>query len=339
MIRKRIRRRQVRKRHRQKWSVTARGYRDGRDWHNRTGGNGSLTEAVAAAQQAWSSIALRRRGKRRSWSVLLRDGRRYVAGFWRGANRRGHLLPIPLRGTAASVVYATCDANALRATLHTLRQLPLGERIVVLPSEASFQLVEAARAEPGIIAVYQLELANADGGRSLGGKLSTADTVLFVDGDNRATAAQLANFIWKCDRGMDVALNDVSVQSGVFRRRPNVLRLAEFLNRTLNRRELRANSLSALPYALSRRALQSIGPDKLAVPPHAYAVAILNKLNVDLAATAPSAIAHAARVPVHMAAEPAMVSGFAEAWRATMNSLGSRHSFPDMLRHREWLED
>jgi len=331
MIRKRIRRRRVHKRRRPGPGLAAKGYRDGRDWLLRTSGKASAYAAAIAAQQAWSRFALRRRGQRRSWPVLLRDGRRYAAGFWRGANRPGGLLPIPLRGTAAAVVYAAGDVNALRATLHTLRQLPLHERIVILPAVASSELLALSQAEPGVTTVYRPELADADRGRALGGRLATADTVLFVEDDNRATSAQLAKFIWKCDNGMDVALNDISSQFGVFRRRPDVLRLAEFFNLTLNRRELRASSLSVLPFALSRRALQSIGPEKLADPPQAYTAAILGALRVGLAASAPSAAV--------AAVDAAMVNGFAVAWKAAMTRLGSRHSFPDKLRYRAQLED
>ena len=242
---------------------------------------------------------------------------------------RGQLVPVPLRGTAAAVVYAAPEADSLRRLLKTLRLLPLEEIVVVLPGDSSSALLAASQSQHGVTAVYRPGLADPDVGRALGGKLARADAVLFVDGVSRVSSESLARFLWQCDNGMDVALNDATRQLGSFNRRPNIYRLAEFLNRTLNRRDLRASSLSVLPYALSRRALQTIGYGSLVIPPHAHTAAILADLRVGIAGTAPAT----GPTPRNQ-----NVDGYAHAWKMAMNRWGNRHSFPDFARNRTVME-
>ena len=237
------------------------------------------------------------------------------------------MLPVPLRGSASAIVYAAHEAEATRSLLKTLRQLPLQETIVILPGDSTATLSAAFQSHHRVTTVYRPELSNPDIGRALGSKLTRADVVLFLDGSNRVPAQRLARFLWQCDNGIDVALSDTSEQLGSFNRRPNVYRLAEFLNRSLNRRDLRASSMSVLPYALSRRALQAIGPGPLAVPPHAHAAAILGGLRVGIAAAAGGW------------KQPNMdLDGFASAWRTAMQICGNRQSFPDNLRNRKFME-
>lgn len=306
--------------------LTAQGYRDGLRWRKNQAGQGAHA-AASAAHHAWSKAAAQRRGGGKRWPVLLRNGRRYMAGFRRGAGVKFRMLPVPLRGSAAAVVYAVPDAEANRSLLGTLRQLPLTETIVVLPGDCTAPLLAASQSQHGVTTVYRPGLANPDIGRALGGKLARTDIVLFLDGSNRMTPSRLARFLWRCDNGMDVALCDASGHIGRFHLRSAFYQLAEFLNRTLNRRDLRASSLSVPPYAMSRRALQAIGPGLLSIPPHAQAAAILGGMRVGIAAAAAGT-----RKP-----NPEL-GGYASAWRTAASSRGSRQSFPDTVRNRAFLE-
>jgi hypothetical protein len=65
----------------------------------------------------------------------------------------------------------------------------------------------------------------------------------------------------------------------------DVTRSKMFLNLALGRADLGASSMTAVPHALSRRALETIGFRELMVPPKAQALSILGKLRVEKAGT------------------------------------------------------
>lgn len=118
-----------------------------------------------------------------------------------------------------------------------------------------------------------------DVGRAIGAKAAKGDVLLFIDGDMIIPASILKSFVDDVDRGVDVALNDYSGPVG---RRDvhNVVLAKHVLNLLLGRPDLKGASLTAVPHALSRRALDVIGTGPLAVPPLAHAMAVSKGLNV-----------------------------------------------------------
>ncbi|ULO08454.1 hypothetical protein H1230_06490 [Paenibacillus sp. 19GGS1-52] len=94
-------------------------------------------------------------------------------------------------------------------------------------------------------------------------------------------APQLASFAAAVDGGVDVALNDLDSLLPPFGSSDDVIRCKLFLNFVLGRSDLGVSSMTAVPHALSRHALESIGYRELMVPPKAQAIAILNKLRVE----------------------------------------------------------
>ncbi|TJY39749.1 glycosyltransferase [Cohnella pontilimi] len=120
-----------------------------------------------------------------------------------------------------------------------------------------------------------------DVGRAIGALEARGDILLFIDADMVIPAKQLHRFVADVSSGADVALNDYS--GPVKRSKVHRVVLAKHaFNVFLGRQDLRGASLTAIPHALSRKALDVIGASSLAVPPLAQAKAIGSGLIVRL---------------------------------------------------------
>lgn len=187
--------------------------------------------------------------------------------------------PFALNRTAAAVVVACNEEAAIAGVLYELKRLPLQEIIVVLngcSDRTYYKVMEI----PGVLIVNIPEKLGYDVGRGVGARLSTADCILFVDGDIVIPAEELYPFLSAIDHGYDVALNHLQPLLPPFKRQDIVTRCKVFLNRLLKRTDLGSNSMTAIPHALSRRGLEEIGAEALAVPPLAQAMAILKGMKV-----------------------------------------------------------
>jgi hypothetical protein len=305
----------------------------GRGWRRRCGAPENERSACLAAQRRWYRRVSSATRTGRHWTALLRRGERYAAGFLAGAGVRNRFrcLPVPFRLSAAAVVSAPVHIKTLRMVLQELLRLPFREVIVVI-REASVPHYRAARSLPGVTVVYRPDLKDAAAARALGAKLTTADTILFADGRRPVRAETLVPFLRKCGSSWDVVLNNLTPRLGTFRSRAPKYRLAEFMNRAMNRRDLSANSIASLPFALSRRGMERIGTDTLAQPPKGHAALLRAGLRVGIA-------------PVSIPSFPERDSGgqssmeeeFAQAWTAMFEGRGSRLLFPDKVRNRSVL--
>ncbi|WP_116062257.1 hypothetical protein [Cohnella phaseoli] len=269
------------------------------------------------------------------WRQTLQRGKQYAAGFMQGAGMSVALCPIPLQTKASAVVCAGEDENALVQTLSQLELLPLHE-IVVVAGQPTERLFSQARGLGNAIVVSLPDRVDPDIGRALGVKLTGADTVLFVDGANVVGAEQLARFLWECDGKLDVVLNDLGARMRTFRHRKGVERLQEFLNASLKREDLKINSLSVLPFALSRNALDTLGAGALSVPVKAHAQAILKGLKFGT-----GGFVGAGGLPGFADSGWKKAAGdHAEAWREALSVRGDRMHFADTMRNRgilgEW---
>lgn len=157
------------------------------------------------------------------------------------------------------------------------RVAPGAELIVVAngSTDGSRQLAEKA----GARVISFDEPLGHDVGRSVGAAAATGDVILFIDGDFVISAAQLRPYVRAVAGGVDVALNDYR---GPKRKRSvhNVILAKQALNIMLKRPDLKGASMTAVPHALSRKALLAIGSQHLSVPPMAQAIALQQGLNV-----------------------------------------------------------
>ncbi|GFN31003.1 glycosyltransferase family 2 protein [Paenibacillus xylaniclasticus] len=238
---------------------------------------------------------------------------------------------------AAAVVMAYNEEQTLPLVLEELAKLPLEETVVVLNgcTDGSFF---SARSFPGVTIVHYADRIGHDVGRAIGARLCKADIVLFVDGDFRIPAEQLKPFIAAVARGTDVALNNISPYLPLFRDWDDVTKLKAFLNLSLGRPELHANSLTSVPHALSRRAIERIGTALLAVPPKAQAAAITEGLVVAAAGSVNVVAANRIRkgnVGRDNEVARLIVGDHIEALKHIMDKSGARLSKTDRNRRRD----
>ncbi|WP_255570499.1 glycosyltransferase [Cohnella sp. CFH 77786] len=166
-----------------------------------------------------------------------------------------------------------------RVIKEAFRVHPRTEVIVVANGSTDGSLGIARRSGAKVIA-FDRPLGH-DVGRAIGAKEAVGDVLLFIDADMVIPADVLKTFVEDVERGTDVALNDYS--GPVKRAVVHGVVLAKYaLNDLMGRPDLKGASLTAIPHAMSRRALEVIGTDPLAVPPVAHAISVRRGLNVRL---------------------------------------------------------
>lgn len=338
-IRKKINRRRIQARNVQPRDYSA-GVHEGNAWSGDSSHNASPEKLREMIHQEWNRRFLESNSRNASWNNVQARGKSYAAGFMQGAGKQAYLSPVPLRNKAAAVVYAGSTEIALQQVLSQLEALPLLE-IVVVHGNSPDGMFTISRGYNNTIIAYFPDEVDADVGRALGAKLTDADTILFVDAEHAVDADILARFLWECDSRFDIALNDISGNMGMFHQRGEVEKFHEFLNTSLNREDLKINSLSTLPFAVSRYAFDTLGAAAFSVPVKAHAMAILKGLRIGLGGSASSRMLQ--RMSDSEGKWRKAAGDHVEAWREAMNERGNRLQYKDSTRNRsilgEWWND
>ncbi|HLN62790.1 MAG TPA: glycosyltransferase [Symbiobacteriaceae bacterium] len=182
-------------------------------------------------------------------------------------------------GGVSAVIAAVDEAATLRQVLAQVHRLGVTEVVLVANGPGE----EAARVAAGAGArvVRYREPVGHDVGRALGGIHAEGDTLLFLDADMPVPAEDLRPFLQAVRDGVDVALNRLDLYIRPEARLHPVNAAKRFLTAVLGRPDLGCASLTAVPHALSRRALNVLGAGALAVPPLAFARAVAAGLRVE----------------------------------------------------------
>ncbi|NQX45750.1 glycosyltransferase family 2 protein [Paenibacillus tritici] len=244
-------------------------------------GSGS-SKGRAARRRAVRGPAAKRSARRRSRPAAAARGLSRSKRQRKSASGQA-ALPFPAgQGSLSVIISARNEEQTLPKLLEQVMRLKPQEIIVVLNgcSDRSFQRTRLCRQAT---VIYIPESAGHDVGRSVGAKLSRGDLLLFLDGDMVIPAGQLFSFVEAAGRGVDVALNDLDPLLPPFGLSDAVTRCKLYLNQVLGRSDLGASSMTAVPHALSRRALEQIGYRELMVPPKALALSIMGGLRVEKA--------------------------------------------------------
>jgi len=297
-------------------------------------GAGSRARLVNDRWHAWYRTI-----KRLPWPLYHAAASRFAAGFGKGWNL-DHYVWLPTQKRVAAVLTVMNEKETIPSVLAQLSRIPLHEIIIVVNGSNDGTLETIRRSSQAIIVHYCKALGH-DVGRAIGAKLAEADILLFLDGDFPIMAEQLMPFVDAIERGYDIALNDLSPYIGVFAQRDVVTAIKEFVNRSLARPDLGANSLTAIPHAIRKEAAEKIGYANLSVPPKAQAIAIGQGLKVCAPASVNVIASNRLRghnVGRSNAVADLIIGDHIEALRTALHGQGKRLSYADRVRDRSILE-
>jgi hypothetical protein len=229
--------------------------------------------------------------------------------------------------------------NERRTLKKTIREAfrvhPQAEVIVVVNGSTDGSL-DIARKSGAKVLVYDHPLGH-DVGRSLGAREAQGNILLFIDADMVIPAAKLRVFAHAIAKGADVALNDYSgpVKKAVVH---GVVLAKHALNLLLGRPDLEGSSMTAIPHAISRKALSIIGTSALSVPPLAHTKAIHGGLKVERVIHVNVGRLNPTRMKRERkhSLEPLIVGDHLEAIQWWLRKTDARGGYDDSVRQR-WM--
>lgn len=175
-----------------------------------------------------------------------------------------------------------------------------------------------------------------DVGRSLGAREAKGRIVLFTDGDIVIPAREMMPLVKAVENGVDIALNSYLGPTDKMNVHGVVL-AKHALNIALSRPELKGASMTTIPHAVSRKALEAIGWEHLAIPPKAQAIGICRGLDVravhyiEVGRTNPKRRRRQGNDPL----EGLIVGDHLEALDWYIRATNARGNKPDLTRARE----
>lgn len=176
------------------------------------------------------------------------------------------------------IIPAMNEAGTIAAVIAGARGVHPRCEVIVIVNGSADNTAEIAQRMGAKVITFPQPLGH-DVGRSVGAEAAGGEILLFTDGDLVIPAAELRPFVEAVSGGADVALNDYS--GPVRSRIPHPVVLSKHtLNLMLGRPDLHGYSLTAVPHAISRKALSLLGSAILSRPPLAYARAVLDGLKV-----------------------------------------------------------
>lgn len=270
--------------------------------------------------------------------------KRFIRGYCETANIQIHNdLLLPTTKKVGCVITAMNESVTLNSQLNELARLPFEEIIVVI-NGSSDDSYEVVRNHPGRATIVHFDAAlGYDVGRAVGAKVSMSDILLFLDADMSIGVDLLLPFIYEAEKGEDLVLNPISPLLPPADRRDMVSHVKQFLNICTGRKDLQVDSLTAVPHALTRRAIEQIGTSMLAVPPVAYARAIQTGLRITRSPLPVNVIAmnrvrQQQNVGSGNQVEQLIIGDHLEALFVLMEQASPRLQFPDDMRQRHYIQ-
>ena len=272
------------------------------------------------------------------WPVYYAAAAKYAEGYCKHSKGYfGNRVLLPTDKTVAGIVMVMNEKDTILQVIEQLHRMPLHEVIFVVngSTDESFEMI---RNQSNAVIVHYHQALGHDVGRAIGAKLADSDILLFLDGDFPVLAEHLVPFIDAIERGMDIALNNISPYIGLFSDRDYVTIVKEFINRSMSRGDLEANSLTAVPHAMRKEAASIIGYSNLAVPPKAQVIAMEKGLSINAPASVDVITRNRLRtrnVGPYNAVSNMIIGDHIEALKTVIDLKGTRLSFPDQIRHRQ----
>jgi cellulose synthase/poly-beta-1,6-N-acetylglucosamine synthase-like glycosyltransferase len=259
-------------------------------------------------------------GYRKGYEAGRKNTRDALAGAASSLSVRGD------EGKTMDVVISACnEAGTIGKVLHQARRITAVRQLIVIVNGSTDQTGEIACQAGARVITYEDPLGY-DVGRALGAQYTNADGILFLDGDIIIDALDLVPFVEAVFNGIDIALNDISGLITPLQLTHSAVVGKYFINRVAHRPDLGPNTMTAIPHALSRRALELITPVNLSVPPKAHLMALQTDLVVRAVKFVDVLTTNRIRVNIHLGSgvdmvEKLILGDHLEALYYYMNSL------------------
>jgi len=230
------------------------------------------------------------------------------------------------------IIPAMNEAGKMPAVIAEARAVHPETEVIVVANGCKDQTAAVAE-HMGAKVLSFAEPLGHDVGRSIGAQAAKGHILLFTDSDMIIPSAELKPFVQAVQSGVDVALNDYT---GPIDRLPihRVILAKYTLNSMLGRSDLKGASMTAVPHALSRRALTAIGADELSIPPKAHAAAVTRGLRVEAVYHVDVGRLNPGRTTGGDPLEMLVLGDHLEALEAIITELGVRGGYHDGGRRR-----
>lgn len=243
--------------------------------------------------------------------------------------------PRPVSKPILSIVIPVHEsASRLPATIAALYRWPAVREVLVVANGVPHQTLVLLRKTQARILYYAQPLGH-DVGRAIGAMHATAPYILFLDADIPFTIAELRPFLQAMRTGSDIALNSYPLTT-TNRYDHSTAVVKRALNLALDRADLGASSMTTVPHAIRRSALQRVSVEYLAIPPVFQAHAVLAGLRVDVAAYVQvgqrNRLRKAGSYPYSV--HDLILGDHIEAIHHLLQEQGPRGAFPDTIRRR-----
>ncbi|MDB5083923.1 MAG: hypothetical protein JWN30_809, partial [Bacilli bacterium] len=247
--------------------------------------------------------------------------------------------PFKLLSIVSVIIPASEEEKRIGQVVREVRKLGKDVEILVVANGCTDQTIPLAR-EAGAKVIEIPEKLGHDVGRAIGAKQAKGDILLFIDGDMVIAKEDLIKFVDCVQAGNDVALNSYpNVQVGVNIHPVNIAKYS--LNVMLGRQDLKASTLTAVPHALSKRAVKKIGCAALSIPPLAHARSILKGLKVTQAHFVQVGVKNPLRKSRYLTGQDPVtmliLGDCIEALDYVIGHRGPRGNFTDLNRQREMI--
>lgn len=236
------------------------------------------------------------------------------------------------RAKRSAVIPVMEEKDTIAEVIASVRQAGVDE-IIVVANGADSETIRKAITSGAIVLPFDAPLGH-NIGRAIGAAYSTGDVILFVDGDFVLSPEQLTPFLHAVENGVDVALNNLQFLLDRFHPLDAVSTMKYFVNLALKRPDLLNNSMTAVPHALHRRVIDTIGFDRLMLPPLAQTHAVLAGFTVKAVHEVDVIKPNRARADHH--ADAKLLSAYD---RITGDHLEALHELLSLTDHRGGFSD
>lgn len=235
------------------------------------------------------------------------------------------------------IIPAMNEAQTIAGVISRASRVHPRCEVIVVVNGSADQTAEIAHSLGAHVISYELPLGH-DAGRSVGAEAAKGEILLFTDGDLVIPAVDLRPFVTAVSGGADIALNDYSGPVRKLSPHPVVLS-KHALNILLGRPDLKGCSMTAVPHAISRKALEALGSDLLSRPPMAHAKAVLRGMRVEAAHKVSVGKLNAVRRKENGKdpLQQLVTADHLEAVSLLLDQRGNRAGFGDGARRREMV--